>query len=182
MKMLRVLSIWVVFVLLAMSAFPVMAKDKGPKDPNSQVVRVETFEVVENISAQEYTALNPEAADAVALASGCKGYTLGRKGYSGIGVHIWTSSWTINWCYNGTTITSISQYPTVWANYYWRFVRHTANTPSNPSGGIGKTSYSHYAQGEFCFFQTYSCLSYSYPWVNQTVRGNGTYSGSAGGD
>ena len=179
MKTLRVLSIWVVFVMVAISAVPAMAKDKGPKDPNSQVARVETFEVVRNISAQEYTTLNPEAANVVAAAGGCKGYTLGRKGYSGEGIHIWTYSWTINWCYNGSTITSLSKYRTVWANYYWRFVR---DVDESQSGGVGRTSYSHYAQGEFYFFQTYSCLSYSYPWVNQTVRGNGTYSGSAGGD
>jgi len=179
MKLLRVLSVLVVFVLIAMSAFPAMAKDKGPKDPNSQVARVETFEVVQEYSAQEYMTLNPESTDVVALASGCKGYTLGRKGYSGIGVHIWTYSWTINWCYNGSTITSLSKYRTVWANYYWRFVRDLAESQS---GGVGQASYSHYAQGEFCFFQTYSCLSYSSPWVNQTVKGNGTYSGTAGGN
>src|SRR6266487_1355827 len=120
MKTLRALSMLIAFVLVAMSVSPAMAKGKGP-DPNSQVARVETFEVVQNYSAQEYMALNSDARDAIAASSGCKGYTLGRKGYSGVGVHVWTYSWTINWCYNGSTITSLSKYRTVWANYYWRF-------------------------------------------------------------
>ncbi|MEO7838474.1 MAG: hypothetical protein ABIU06_03915 [Anaerolineales bacterium] len=179
MKTLRVFSVLAVFALIAISTSPVIAKDKGPKDPNFQVARVETFEVVKDISVQEYVAINPEAANVAAAASGCKGYTLGRKGYSGIGVHIWTYSWTINWCYNGSTITSLSKYPTVWANYYWRFVRHAGESQS---GGVGQVSYSHYAQGEFCYIPSANCLSYSYPWVNQTVKGNGTYSGTAGGD
>ena len=179
MRSLRVFSFLAVFVLLAMSAFPVMAKDKGPKDPNSQVARVETFQIVQEMTAQEYMAINPEAVN-VAAASGCKAYTLGRNGYSGVGVHVWTYSWTINWCYNGSTITSLSKYRTVWANYYWKFTRDVAESQS---GGVGTTSYSHYAQGEFCFFDNSgSCLSYSYPWVNQTVKGNGTYSGTAGGN
>ncbi len=178
MKSLRAFSILFVLVLVAMSAFPVMAKNSGPKDPNSQVGRVETFQVVQNYSPQEYMSLHPEAVDAV-TASGCKAYTLGRKGYSGIGVHIWTYSWTINWCYNGTTITSVSKSRTVWANYGWSFIR---DTYENQSGGVGSASYWHYGQGEFCYISSFSCISYSYPWVDQTVKGTGTYSGSAGGD
>jgi len=173
MKKLKVLSVVTVFVLLAMSTFPAMAKGKDP------IVRAETFEVVENYSVQEYLTLNPDASGAVTAASGCKGYTLGRNGYSAAGIKIWTYSWTINWCYNGSTITSVSKYRTIWANGTWSF---RGDISDNQSGGVGKTSYSHYAQGDFCLFDVGVCVGHSYPWVNQTVYGNGTYTGSAGGN
>ena len=173
MKPLKILTTLMVFVFLATSTFPVMAKGKAP------VIRVETFEIVKDYSAQEYLRLNPEVVDVVAAANACKGYTLGRKGYSAEGIQIWSYSWTINWCYNGTTITSFSKFRTIWVNSGWSF---RGDIQENQSGGVGQTSYSHYAQGDFCFLDVGICLFHSYPWVNQTVRGNGTYSGSAGGN
>ena len=173
MKPLKVLIALMIFVFLATSALPAMAKGKDP------VIRVETFEIVKDYSAQEYLRLNPEVANVVAAANACKGYTLGRKGYSAQNIHIWTYSWTINWCYNGSTVTSVSKSRTVWVNSTWSF---RGEIYESQSGGVGSTSYSHYAQGDFCLFDVGVCVFHSYPWVDQTVRGNGTYTGSAGGN
>jgi hypothetical protein len=113
------------------------------------------------------------------MASGCRTWTVGVNGYSVTGTMIWSYAWNIYWCYNGSTITSLSKWRTVWANYLWAFKGDIAD---NHSGGVGASSYWHYAQGDFCFVETYTCLSHSYPWVNQTVYGSGSYTGSGGGN
>ena len=171
MKLTRFFSVFVIVVALAIPS-PATAQGKGP-NPYSQIVRVEPFE-----SVREYNPGNSLELNAAA-ASGCKGYTLGVNGYSIVGIKVWSYSWTIDWCYNGSTITSLSKYRTVWANYGWSFKGDIAD---NHSGGVGSTSYWHYAQGDFCFIETYTCVTHSYPWVNQTVYGNGNQTGSAGGN
>lgn len=175
MKLARFLSLFIIVVALT-SPSPAMAKGKGP-DPNSQIARVETFESFQDYGPDSSLLLSPDLN--LVTASGCRGYTLGVNGYSPVGVHVWSYSWTINWCYNGSIITSLSKYRTVWANYGWSFKGDIAN---NQSGGVGQTSYWHYGQGDFCFIETYTCITHSYPWVNQTVYGSGSYTGSAGGN
>ena len=64
------------FVLLATATIPGMAKGK---DPKNTVVKVETFEVVQDYSAQEYMLLNPEATAITPLADACQEYRLGRQ-------------------------------------------------------------------------------------------------------
>ena len=180
MKKLRVLSVLAVFVLIATSAMPVMAKGKGPE---LKVTRVETSEQVRDLTVEKYMSQYPESANLVA-ASACKGYTVTRTGYGGppLNLVIWRYSWTIDWCYDGTKITSLSKYRTVYANIPWSF-RGEVPGSETQSGGVGQASYMHYAQGDFCMLDVGGavCITHSYPWVKQTVRGDGTYTGSAGG-
>ena len=176
MKLVRLFSLFIIVVVLAS---PTQVLAQSPQSPlNDETDQVETFE-----SVVEYDLNDPQMAANRVLditgATGCKGYTLGIKGSNYAGVMLWKYSWTINWCYNGTTITSVQKYRTVWVNWSWNFRRDISD---DSSGGVGQTSYSHYGQGEFCFINVGVCVAYSYPWVSQTVRGNGTYSGSAGGD
>lgn len=160
-------------VLLFLSPTSAFADTTLPVDnPNAHLAKVETFE---RISWQILPTLNGISP----LASGCKTYTLGVNGYSDAGVKIWSYAWNIQWCYNGSTITSLKKWRTVWANYGWSFKGDIAE---NQSGGVGKSSYWHYAQGDFCFIETWTCITHSYPWVNQTVYGSGSYIGSAGGN
>lgn len=135
-------------------------------NPNSIVGKIVPFESIQFNPGMAYMAT-----------SGCKTYTLGVAGYSIVGIQVWSYAWNIYWCYNGSTITSLSKWRTVWANYGWSFKGDIAD---NQSGGVGSSSYWHYAQGDFCFIETYTCISHSYPWVNQTVYGSGGQSGSAG--
>jgi hypothetical protein len=176
MKRMRLISL-LLAVLLAASTTPALAEGKGPKDPNpnSQIAYIEQFEYVQNGIGMGLLSLD----SIVPLASGCRTYTLGVNGYSAVGIKVWSYAWNIYWCYNGSTITSLSKWRTVWANYGWSFKGDIAE---NQSGGVGQTSYWHYAQGDFCFIETYTCITHSYPWVNQTVYGSGGYTGSAGGN
>lgn len=125
-------------VLLFLSPTSAFADTTLPVDnPNAHLAKVETFE---RISWQILPTLNGISP----LASGCKTYTLGVNGYSAAGVQIWSYAWNIQWCYNGSTITSLKKWRTVWANYGWSFKGDIAE---NQSGGVGKSSYWHYAQG-----------------------------------
>jgi hypothetical protein len=114
----------------------------------------------------------------VAAGGGCKTFTLAVDGWSMANVELWYYEWNASWCYNGSTITSLSRWRTVWVNVGWAYKKDIAN---NKSGGVGKKSAWNYVQGDFCFLETYTCAFHSYPWVNMTVNGNGSYSGSAGG-
>jgi hypothetical protein len=79
----------------------------------------------------------------------------------------------VNWCYNGSTITSVShtKTPTVYSSLcgYHGLVGHTH------SGGVGSTSYNAYS---VAWFQC-AVNNNVYPWVNQWVYGNGSYYGQA---
>ena len=154
-----------VAALVLSSAPHVAAAPEGGGNPNGEVGRVVTFSSVTTQSRL--------------LAGGCKTYTQGVRGYSLAGNPIWTYAWNIRWCYNGSTITTVSKWRTVWANLGWSFKRDIADSQS---GGAGKSSYWHYAQGDFCLIETYACVAHSYPWVNQTVYGTGSWKGSSGGD
>jgi len=174
MKAKFLISIILITVLLSFSsATTALANAPQPSDnPNAHVAKIETFE---RVSWEKY----PTPTGVSPLVSGCKTYTQGVNGYSLAGVKIWSYAWNITWCYDGAKITSVNKWRTVWANYGWSFKGDIAE---NQSGGVGKSSYWHYAQGDFCFIETWTCITHSYPWVSQTVYGNGGYSGSAGGN
>ncbi len=165
MKPKMLVSLFVMAFLLLVTVVSASA-DTGVQGSPNPVVKMVEFESVQDSTPAD----SPDA---------CKTFTKGVNGYSITGIKVWSYAWSINWCYNGTTITSLNKWRTVWANYGWSF---QGDIVENQSGGVGQTSYWHYAQGDFCFIQNLGCVSHSYPWVNQTVYGNGTYSGSAGGN
>ncbi len=166
---------WVLFLLsliaLFASATPALADRPTPDNLNVQVGRVEIFERI--------IWTKPPTSDDMSVAPNpCKTYVLGVRGYSPAGVPIWEYQWTIQWCYNGTTITWVNKYRTVWTNIGWTFKGDIAESQS---GGVGNWLYSHYAQGDFCFFELpWTCVFHVYPWVNQIVYGNGNYAGNVG--
>lgn len=171
----KLVSIVCLVLLLLTPTIPVQAQGitQAENDSISELGWIEPFEKIspQTNSLQLY-GFSP-------MASGCLTYTLGVNGYSLAGIKIWSYAWNISWCYNGTTITSVSKWRTVWANYGWSFKGDIAE---NHTGGVNKSFYWHYAQGDFCFIETYTCVTHSYPWVDQTVFGNGTYSGNVGGN
>lgn len=136
--------------------------------PNGKVIYVKNFEYTTNVGTQ------------TTAASGCKSYTLGSNFYNALGQLVASYAQVIDWCYNGSTITSVTHrhVPVVYRSLY----QYNGLVNDSHSGGVGKTSYNAYSQASFCeFVPNVGCWWYFYPNVNQNVYGNGTYNGTAGG-
>lgn len=112
-----------------------------------------------------------------AAASGCKTYTLGVTWKDLLGIEIWRYTQVIDWCYNGSTITSVSRYdyPTMYSPGW----SYKGRLSLQVSGGVGQSSYRSRTQGWFCMIETWTCVWNVYPWMDQTVYGTGSYTGSA---
>lgn len=64
----------------------------------------------------------------------------------------------------------------------WYFCCHIGTWTE---GGIGETSFTYRTQGRFCMgvdHPTVPCLAEERPWLELTVRANGTWSGTGGGN
>jgi hypothetical protein len=110
----------------------------------------------------------------------CK-YVRGKRYYTNIfGQTLWAYFERIDWCYSANKILSKSR--TRWGEVYapfWAFAGHTGSTES---GGVGSTSYRSWTQGRFNLCMPYVlCAQNKYPWLDITVYGTGSYSGSQGG-
>ncbi|HSO10899.1 MAG TPA: hypothetical protein VLT51_00895 [Anaerolineales bacterium] len=176
-KILRVLLIVVLSLLLTQPAYAKGGKppqyDGTIVGPNGEIYYVDVFEEVgrPNFSAQVL-----KAHEALA-AGGCKSLTNGVNIYNGAGALALRYQQKVDWCYDGTKITSVSHVhtPTVYIVTY----RYIGLIGHLHSGGVGQTSYRAYSQAHFCMWVG-ACVWNVYPWVDQTVRGNGTYTGTAG--
>lgn len=168
----RLSTLVLIVVLMAALVSPVYASNgsTSDKNPYKEVGWVVEFERIK---------FDGSARGFGVTASGCATYILGVDGYSWAGVKIWSYAWNIHWCYNGSTVTSLSKWRTVWTNYGWSF---RGDIAESESGGVGQGTYWHYAQGDFCFIETWTCVAHSYPWVDQTVSGTGLYWGNGGGN
>lgn len=128
-------------------------------------------EVVDSGSAPKLDGASPEA---------CRWARIYRYYNNALGQRLFTYYQQVDWCYNGSTITSISRtrWPEV-SMLFWEFKGHIGNTTS---GGTGSTFYRAWTQGSFALCVPYVlCAQFKYPWLDMTVRGNGTYSYSTGG-
>ena len=112
--------------------------------------------------------------------AGCKSVTKSRSAYNVFGQVLWTYYQKIDWCYNGSKITSKTRIRWGDLPWYslWQFMGHIG---SSQSGGVGQWSYRAWTQGEFRFSLVGYPVQYAYPWVDMTVYGNGTSKGSSGG-
>jgi hypothetical protein len=104
--------------------------------------------------------------DVVIAASGCWTWTWQRDGHNNFGVLLWSYFQRINWCGNGSVITSTPQ-RTRWGEVYvffWSW-RHIGN---QTWGGLNQASYRAWTQGEFkfCLMPDVGCVQYSYPWLD----------------
>jgi hypothetical protein len=112
--------------------------------------------------------------------SGCLSYSLGKAYKNALGMFVLQYTQQITWCFNGSKITSVSHQhiPTV----YFPLYKFNGIIGDNHSGGVGYSSFHAFSQASFCeTAPLIGCVWYVYPWVDQTVYGNGNYSGSAGG-
>ena len=114
-----------------------------------------------------------------AAAAACWWAQAWRRGSNIFGMTLWTYYQRIEWCASGGKITSVTRIR--WGEVSmpgWSFKGHTSSTTS---GGKGSYSYRARTHGHFCLVQYFSCIQNAYPWIDMTVRANGTWSWSAGG-
>lgn len=175
-------------VLLAFVAWQVLmpvtsvgALQGGPdgipvQGPNGETYYLVPFSEVKSIAPPT----NMAESMAIAAASGCKSYTLGVYITNDFGQNLGRYAQKIDWCYNGSTITSKTR--TRWGEVYSPPLQFNGNIDNSESGGVGQTYYRAWTQGEFCMWLPGAgCVTWVYPWVEQYVYGTGTYSGSTGG-
>lgn len=117
----------------------------------------------------------------VIAAGGCWTWTWQRDGVNALGGVLWSYFQRINWCGNGTVITSTPQ-RTRWGEVYapfWSW-RHYGN---QTWGGLNQASYRAWTQGEFklCLTPDFGCVQYRYPWLDMTAWADGRGTGSVGG-
>lgn len=103
------------------------------------------------------------------------------KGYNYFGQVLWEYYSKVEWCYNGTTVTSKfatrtgkpGPFPSLW-EYMGDAV------PPVESGGVGQTYYRIWVNGYFRFAVAGYPIQTAYPWIDITVRGNGTSTATSG--
>ena len=175
----KILRFFFVVVLSLLFTQPVYAKGGQPPEydytivgPNGEIYYVDVFEEVRNTRFPA----NMLSADAT-LASGCRYRINGESIYNAFGALLARYTQRVDWCYNGTIITSVSHvhtptvYPPGWM--YNGLIGHSH------WGGVNQASFRAYSQASFCLVGGV-CLQYWYPWVDQTVYGTGNSSGSTG--
>ena len=104
--------------------------------------------------------------------------TLNAKNF--FGMTMWAYKLRIDWCGNGSTVTDVLRTQRTGHVYhaYWSW----NHIDSATSGGRGKTWYWYFTQAEFRYCPVgQGCINHRYPYVEMTVRPNGTLSGAMGG-
>jgi len=176
---IKILHLFFVLVLSLLFTQPAYAQgdppphyDKTIVGSNGEIYYVDFFEDV-RITRSPANMLNADAT----LASGCKSRTDGAQIFNQFGALLARYQQRVDWCYDGTKITSVSHVhtPSVYAPG-WRY-----NTLKfdNHWGGVNQTSFRAYSQASFCLWLGV-CTDNWYPWVDQTVYGTGNSIGSAG--
>jgi hypothetical protein len=124
----------------------------------------------------------PKAAgsrDAILAAPGCGRFEYGVSMYNYFGWELWRYSQTINWCWNGSTITSVSHShnPAIYVPGW----SYNGLVSDHHSGGVGSTSFWANSRADMCLVNYGGgCLQHTYPWADQWVYGNGGANGTAG--
>lgn len=143
--------------------------------PKGQVLYVKEYITISPSGKSPIGSYSPTLA-----ASGCSSYTLGKNYYNATKVLVVSYSQKIDWCYNGTKITSVSHQHL--AEVYHFLYRYNGIIGNNHSGGVGTASFRAFSQASFCeYAPLVGCVWNIYPWVEQTVYKNGSYGGSTGG-
>ncbi|MBI4672820.1 MAG: hypothetical protein HY741_14270 [Chloroflexi bacterium] len=202
MKWFKVLAVLALFAL-AVGAAPRVARADEPDYSNPAVVKALVADLAKsgNNAALRWSTLSPQGKLAVQNAltgvklvrvedgsnahnvpestTSCAWRQVGYEMYSAVGIKLWGYYQRIDWCYNGTVVTSKTRNRSVSVIApFWSFTKHTGNLEQ---GGVNQSYYRAWTQGEFKFcVSSQGCIQYVYPWIDQTVRGNGTATGKAG--
>jgi len=118
--------------------------------------------------------------DASIEAGGCRAVIMTRSAYSPVGVKLWSYNQQMNWCYNGSTVTS--RYWNRWGEVhapFWSFQRHIG---LSQTGGVGYSSFYSWTQGAFrlCLTTNVGCVQQAVPYVWQRGYGSGAYQSGGG--
>lgn len=113
-------------------------------------------------------------------ASGCWSWKWQRDGRNALGALLWSYFQQIDWCGNGSVITSTPQ-RTRWGEVYVPFWSW-AHIGNQIWGGVNQPNYRAWTQGEFklCLSPDIGCVQNSYPWIDMTAWGDGRGTGSVG--
>lgn len=150
-------------------------KDKDAVVEYNTVVKIIAEELIEpSMSEGAITTAN-------LATSGCDVRGRKEKGINIFGAVLWEYYSRVEWCFNGTNVTSkfatrtgkAGPFPSLW-EYKGDAV------PPVESGGVGKTSYRIWVNGYFKFAVAGYPIQTAYPWIDITVRGNGTSTASSG--
>jgi hypothetical protein len=171
-------------------AATIVARLAANKDPDAAFLKLSAGDrqaVIEYLTVAYVTGGSPGPASAdpgmmTTAAGGCWTWTWNRQGRNLFGQVIWQFNQRMNWCSNGSTLTSKTR--TVWASNMWFFWSYSGLVPGgdSQSGGVGYSYWRSFVQGEFKYCPPgVGCIQYNYPWLDMTARANGTGTGSGGG-
>lgn len=142
---------------------------------------VQEYLTVTSIADTSTQLPDPQSGAATALSGGCWTWTWQRNGYNSLGQTLWSYFQRIDWCGNGSTITSTPQ-RVRWGEVYFPFWswKHLGN---QTWGGVGQANYRAWTQGEFklCVTPNVGCAQFRYPWLDMTAWADGRGTGSVGG-
>lgn len=111
------------------------------------------------------------------LSGGCWGVTWGRSAYSTMGIELFSLKVRIDWCGNGSTLTSVQR--TRWPETY--VPCYSGTISQDPQwGGVGQWSYRSFVQADFSFVCP-PIGGHWFPWLDMTATAAGGMSGSGGG-
>lgn len=108
----------------------------------------------------------------------CGSFTNTIAGVNKYGAAIFTYNQRLYRCYNGSTVTNISG--TRWSEVYfnnWTCSQYATSS----SGGNGQASYNYWGKAKCTSKDIFgTIIQTAYPWVDQTIYGNGTLSETQG--
>jgi hypothetical protein len=93
------------------------------------------------------------------------------------GIKVWQYNHRTNWCGDGTVITGTPQVSR-WASNMAPFWAYSPVGGIQTWWGAGHKSYRSFSQGEMRLCAI--LCTYAYPWIDQTVKPNGTVTGDGG--
>lgn len=148
---------------------------------DSQQAILTDFETVayttesESVEPQATTALTAD----VATASSCWTWTWNRQGWNNVGQLLWQFNQQIDWCSNGSTITTVP-FRKVWASGLYVGWSYLGLINNQVSGGLNYSYYRSFVQGDMALGIGGWWLQHKYPWLDMTAHANGTGTGSGG--
>jgi hypothetical protein len=192
----------IMLLAITMSTVPLVIAEKNEEKVSPNYSDQKTMEkIIKKLTdaddkyEEEFAKLTPEAQSAVldyltvskvkhsevvssvGCHDGCDSRTYEEWGENIFGVKLWSYFQTIDWCYDGSKVTSKTRLR--WGEVHtlgWKYNGHIGNTES---GGVDQLTYRAWTQGSFdlCLGGDIGCIQSCYPWIDQTVYGTGVYSG-----
>jgi hypothetical protein len=142
--------------------------------------KITVGEYVANARAEGRSFSSTDAAKLEVSVTGCWTWTPYLLAENVFGGDLWKYFHRVDWCQNGSVITSTTYFRAWGETYYpgwnWKGVQSTWS-----SGGTGYTRWTKGSQGKFCLVEYFSCVQERWPWIETNVYGNGSYSWSHGG-